>query len=78
MNLGMPSSGVEVQRLQEILNQLIPTPPLLRVDGIFGPKTRARVVMFQQQAGLAPDGIVGLNTSRALVSNMFAMAIFGG
>jgi peptidoglycan hydrolase-like protein with peptidoglycan-binding domain len=77
MNLGMPSS-VEVQRLQEMLNQIIPTPPLLRVDGIFGPKTKARVVMFQKQAGLVPDGIIGLNTSRALVGNILAVAIFGG
>jgi peptidoglycan hydrolase-like protein with peptidoglycan-binding domain len=32
------------------------------VDGVFGPKTHARVVEFQRANGLKPDGLVGPNT----------------
>lgn len=49
-----------------LLNKTVPVPPLLTVDGIFGPKTGARVVMFQKQTGLVPDGIVGPKTGMAL------------
>ena len=40
-------------------NSLLTEQPPLKVDGIFGPKTQARVIAFQKQAKLAPDGIVG-------------------
>jgi len=36
------------------------------VDGVLGPGTRAGVVRFQRRAGLAPDGIAGPQTRRAL------------
>jgi hypothetical protein len=39
----------------------------LRVDGDFGPKTRAAVIDFQRKMNLAPDGIVGMNTWPRLV-----------
>lgn len=35
-------------------------------DGIFGPRTTAAVIAFQQQEGLLADGVVGPLTRRAL------------
>jgi peptidoglycan hydrolase-like protein with peptidoglycan-binding domain len=63
-------SGPKVRDLQVMLNLQVPSLPLLEVDGIFGPKTYARVVMFQNQAGLVPDGIVGPFTTKALVGTV--------
>jgi hypothetical protein len=61
------STGQEVRNLQTGLNyHLSNSPPRLVVDGIFGPKTRARLVQFQTRFGLKPDGVVGPITHRAL------------
>lgn len=38
----------------------------LKIDGIFGPKTRAAVMRFQRAHRLAVDGIVGPHTTAAL------------
>jgi peptidoglycan hydrolase-like protein with peptidoglycan-binding domain len=40
--------------------------PKLVEDGIFGAKTKARVIEFQRQRGLVPDGVVGARTRAAL------------
>jgi peptidoglycan hydrolase-like protein with peptidoglycan-binding domain len=69
--LRIGSSGPDVRDLQEILNLTVPVKPLLTVDGLFGPKTAARVVMFQKQAQLVPDGVVGYMTCKALVGAVF-------
>jgi peptidoglycan hydrolase-like protein with peptidoglycan-binding domain len=51
------SSGPEVAKLQERLRELGFNPG--RIDGDFGPATRAAVIAFQQSAGLLADGIAG-------------------
>ena len=70
--LKVGSSGQDVRDLQEMLNLAVLLQPLLTVDGVFGPKTNARVVLFQRQAKLVPDGIVGPKTSKALVGAVLA------
>jgi peptidoglycan hydrolase-like protein with peptidoglycan-binding domain len=36
------------------------------VDGVFGPRTRARLQAFQRAAGLGPTGVTGRYVWRAL------------
>ena len=65
----MGSTGPTVTELQTQLNLKMPNAaPRLAADGIFGPKTYARVVEFQRSMFLAADGIVGPITWRALES----------
>lgn len=61
------SQGAAVVELQVKLNGAGATPPLA-VDGIFGPKTQAAVIAFQQAKKLQVDGIVGPQTWGALGS----------
>jgi len=58
--LRLGSRGDQVKCLQTKLNILS--------DGIFGPKTRASVIFFQQSHNLTPDGVVGPLT-RAVLGN---------
>lgn len=61
--LQMGSRGSEVSKLQTGLNQALPNDhPKLMTDGIFGMKTKARVIKFQQLNGLKQDGLVGPKT----------------
>jgi putative chitinase len=62
--LKLDSSGPEVIALQKALQAagFSPGDP----DGSFGPGTEAAVLAFQRSQGLAPDGIVGPNTAKAL------------
>ncbi len=54
------SAGPEVTQLQQSLNATGPTRlPQLPVDGNFGALTLARVLEFQENAGLSVDGAVG-------------------
>ena len=71
--LALGATGKDVVRLQELLNQNMPAvmPPLV-TDGIFGPKTLARVRAFQTASGLAVDGIVGPQTWGALEAGVAA------
>ena len=56
-------SGAAVTRLQQLLNAKGIN---IAVDGDFGSATRAAVVQFQRQSGIATDGSVGPQTWQAL------------
>ena len=66
VKLGMYGDGIDI--VQQALNARTPTGlAALAVDGVFGPKTEARVKEFQRNEGLVPaDGIVGPDTRRRL------------
>lgn len=64
--LSLGSAGPVVKELQSLLNSLPTMLPRLTVDGLFGAKTRSRVVEFQGQRRLSQDGVVGPNTWQAL------------
>jgi len=57
--LKVGAKGDAVKNLQQ---SLLESGAQISADGIFGPKTRQAVVMFQRAAGLAADGIVGPQT----------------
>ena len=65
------SSGPSVVVLQVELNRISQNYPAIpkipAVDGIFGSRTEAAVIAFQQIFGLTPDGIVGPGTWYELV-----------
>src|SRR5258708_2229195 len=58
------SAGPEVTALQAKLQALGFSPG--RLDGHFGPATRAAVLAFQKSAGLLADGVAGPRTQGAL------------
>jgi len=58
--LELGDSGAKVKDLQEKLNQLGFN--VGKIDGIFGPKTKAGVIAFQRSQSIAVDGIVGPQT----------------
>ena len=65
LKIGMYGKGIDIVQLA--LNNSSPTAlPRLQVDGIFGPKTKARVVEFQRQRGIDDNGVVGPDTRREL------------
>ena len=58
--------GADVRALQDVLNFHIRRLAPLAVDGIFGPKTKARVIDFQRSNRLADDGVAGPVTNGKL------------
>lgn len=69
--LSLGSVGQAVKDVQTALNGRPSSLPALIVDGIFGNKTRAKVVEFQQRNGLVADGIVGDLTLDQLLKGLF-------
>jgi hypothetical protein len=69
--LRIGSQGKDVRAVQDALNYQVRRGAPLKVDGIFGPLTDARVREFQQSNSLKVDGIVGQNTS----GKLFEMAL---
>ena len=65
------SSGPNVVVIQTALNRIAQNYPAIpkipAVDGIFGRRTEATVVAFQEIFGLNPDGVVGKATWYAIV-----------
>jgi peptidoglycan hydrolase-like protein with peptidoglycan-binding domain len=60
--------GLDVRRLQEVLNQVGYS--VGTVDGIFGPITDAGVRKFQSESHLTVDGMVGSATRASLKSSL--------
>ncbi|MDR2208396.1 MAG: TIGR02594 family protein [Azoarcus sp.] len=58
--------GLEVKKLQLLLNSHVIPSPNLQIDGHFGQRTHQAVVAFQRAKGLVPDGVVGSKTRTAL------------
>jgi hypothetical protein len=66
--LQLKSRGDDVERLQRLLNSRLYGRNSLKVDGQFGPRTRAAVVEFQKKSKLTADGIAGRRTWFVLLS----------
>lgn len=58
--------GMSVRIVQQGLIDAGYDLPQHGVDGVFGGETRAAVVQFQRDRGIAPDGVVGPDTMREL------------
>ncbi len=58
--------GASIRQLQADLERHCPGEVPLAIDGVFGPKTEARVRAFQARHGLAVDGVVGDETRAQL------------
>jgi len=70
------SQGSLVKALQEKLSQL--GYDVGSVDGVFGPRTEAAVLKFQQNRGLDVDGVIGNQTWQALFGGPVPDPAFGG
>lgn len=60
--LRMGSQGESVRKLQQLLNDRLDPGPQLQVDGVFGARTNAAVVQFQQGTRISTDGVAGNET----------------
>lgn len=56
--LKLGSRGEEVKKFQEIIG--------VKIDGSFGPKTKAAAMEWQKKNGLVADGIIGYNSRKVL------------
>jgi lysozyme family protein len=58
--------GIQVRKVQLLLNSLVVPSPHLKVDGVLGARTEEAVRAFQASKGLVVDGVVGARTLLAL------------
>lgn len=66
-NTAKMMSGDDISTLQKGMRRVFPSyAGHLEVDGKFGSETHRVILEFQRRANLAVDGIVGLNTRKAL------------
>jgi peptidoglycan hydrolase-like protein with peptidoglycan-binding domain len=77
-DLKQGDTGEDVRELQDLLNHLEGGPPVVDVDGIFGPQTDEIIRNYQSSQGpdrdpamiytevLVADGVVGPKTMRSL------------
>lgn len=72
------SSGDDVRKMQSMLVAAGYSLPVSGVDGIFGAETRAAVIAYQQDNGLAVDGICGPETWGALLGTNAAASAAAG
>lgn len=56
------STGAQVKTLQRIMYCYFGCPSDLKIDGIFGAKTKKYCVKLQARLGITQDGICGVNT----------------
>jgi hypothetical protein len=64
------SRGIGVRFIQKILNEDMKPEPLLVVDGIWGPKTNAIVLAYQEKHNLSQyGGAIGPNTMQAMIKS---------
>ena len=68
--LKMGNRGIDVRKLQILLNATLTPSPGLREDGDFGLKTHEAVLRFQKAKSLLQDGVVGQKTWMALGQKM--------
>ena len=66
MSVKFGNRGNSVTSIQQLLNAAPSRLAPLKVDGIFGGRTRERVLEFQKDNSLAADGLVGKLTMAAL------------
>lgn len=64
------SRGTNVKTLQKALNMILNAG--LKVDGIFGSKTKSAVKKFQKQSKISQDGIVGKKTKAKFKAKGYA------
>jgi peptidoglycan hydrolase-like protein with peptidoglycan-binding domain len=61
--------------LQGALNVLLALDPPLRVDGQYGPKTKAAVEKLQTKLGLVVDGLAGKITQAAIATALAKLPV---
>lgn len=65
--------GPAIRMLQADLNEVLGRDEL-QLDGVFGPRTEAALIAFQEQAGIEPTGVYDFETWSALLSTRMGLA----